>query len=102
MARVQKTPLAEADLTDIWLSKANRAEGSAYATRFLLELDTYLQKRARFPKGIQPCSEPFSDLRVISFQRLNVYCRSRPDGIDIIRVLWNSEEPNAQDFSETG
>ena len=97
--RVTKSPAAEADLTELWLSKATGTNDAGYATRFLLQLDAYLRQRARFPLAIQPCAAPFEKLRLIAFKRLHIYCRPLPDGIDVVRVLWNSAEPEEHDLS---
>ncbi len=64
------------------------------------DLQEYLEKRAHFPRGAQMCTAPVSQLRVIFYKRINVFFEARPDGINIIRVLWNSEEITAEKFDE--
>ena len=92
MARVTITPKAEDDLTAIWCYRAQF--DLAEATHFLRKLYALLETRAAFPRGAQPCAPPLEGLYTIPFRNVRVFYRPLPDGIDIIRVLWTSQDVN--------
>ena len=90
MAEVTLGPQAEQDLLEIWLYIAD--DQSIHADRFLDRLETAAQRLAAFTEIGMDRPELGEGLRSFPVERYILYYRSRPDGIEVVRVLHASRD----------
>lgn len=85
MAEVTLAPQAEQDLLEIWLYIAD--DQPIHADRFIDRLETAAQRLAAFTEIGMDRSELGEGLCSFPVERYMLYYRSRPDGIEVVRVL---------------
>lgn len=91
MARVEKRPLAEADLDDIWWYIAQ--DNPDAADKMLDRLDERCTALAEFPLTGMSREDLFPSLRSVTVGSYVIFYLPLPDGIDVVRVL-----PGMRDF----
>ncbi len=85
MATVDKRPLAESDLEEIWWYIAQ--DNPDAADKMLDRIDERCAAVAQFPMMGVSREELFPSLRSFTVGKYVVFYLPQPDGIDVVRVL---------------
>ena len=87
---IVRTPVAEDDLTDIWLAIA--VENPRAADRFLEKIGFRIQQLASFPESAPLRSEIAADARSVSVGNYLVLYRIYPERVEILRVVHGARD----------
>ena len=90
MAKVRTTPLAEADLEDIWLTIA--LDDGAAADRLLRRIADKLERLATFPEMGAPRPDIAPSARLLVEGSYLVLYEIEPGGVVIVRVVHGARD----------
>lgn len=88
MARFDLSPLAKADLEDVWTHISENS--SFYADKAIDELISKFKLLADNPKIGSFYHNLIIDLHLFPYKNYNIYCFQTESGIEIYRVLHSS------------
>ena len=87
---IVRTPVAEDDLTDIWLTIA--VENPRTADRFLEKIGFRIQQLASFPESGPRRPEIAADARSLTVGNYLVLYRYHPERVEILRVVHGARD----------
>ena len=94
MGRIQRRPLASADIAEVWDYIA--ADSLEHADAWLDRLDAALQLLSTQPMMGRVRDELSPGLRSMPFGRYLIFYAPFNDGIDVVRLLHSARDADAQ------
>jgi len=91
MPRIEKTTRAETDAIEIWLYIAG--DNPSAASETLDDIERRLESLAIMPESAEAIPAFGRNLRRSTVGNYVVYYRPIPDGIEVIRILQGSRQP---------
>jgi toxin ParE1/3/4 len=94
MGRVTRRPQAAVDILEVWdfIAEDSMVEADRWVDRLDVKLDLWSTQ----PLIGRMRDELAPDLRSMPFGRYVVFFMPLPDGIDVVRVLHSSRDPDAE------